>query len=80
MPEYQIKFDKTFAYEVESIFKQNNARYGYPRIQIVLENKGIKVSCSKVYRYMKLLNLYSNLRIKKFIKKPKENKKHESKI
>lgn len=40
----------------------------------MLANKGINANFAKVYRYMKLLNLYSNIRIKKFVKKPKEHK------
>lgn len=60
---------------MSKVFSDNNAKYGYPRIQIVLENKSIKASCTKVYRYMKIMNLYSDVREKSYKSKPKEIKR-----
>ncbi|WP_146063616.1 hypothetical protein [Entomoplasma ellychniae] len=58
IPDFQIKFDKSFAKQFKSVFYENNAKYEYQRTQIYLENFRVTASYSKVYRYMKLLNLF----------------------
>ena len=45
-----------------------------PRICILLNKYGIKCSKTKVYRYMKEMNLFSVIRVKKMHRKPKEIK------
>lgn len=56
------------------MFKQENGKYGYPRLTLLLNNIGVKVNKHQVYESMKRLNIISNLRLKKMNRKPKEKK------
>jgi len=48
--------------EITSIFFANHQRYGKRRIAAVLQNSGCKISSSTVGRYMRELNLYSEVK------------------
>ncbi len=59
--EENIKLDK----EIMEIYAESKRRYGSPKIQRKLENKGIKVSQKRVARRMKILGIRSIV-VKKF--------------
>ena len=52
--------------EIESIYHENQGRYGYRRITMELHNRGYRVNHKTVQRLMKELNLKCMVRIKKY--------------
>ena len=62
------KQDKHFPIkaEIESIYHENQGRYGYRRITMELHNRGYRVNHKTVQRLMKELNLKCMVRIKKY--------------
>lgn len=51
---------------IQQIFDENQGRYGYRRITLVLRNKGLKINHKTVRRLMSELGLKSLVRIKKY--------------
>ncbi|WP_339030190.1 IS3 family transposase [Spiroplasma endosymbiont of Cantharis nigra] len=72
--DYIIKIDINIAKEIKFHFFKYKGIYGSPRITICLKNKGIKISQNKVARIMRIYKMYSVIRVKKMIRKPKEKK------
>lgn len=66
---------KEIKQEVVTIFACNLGRYGYRRITLELHNRGYSINHKTVYRLMKILNLKSNIRIKKYRSYKGENGK-----
>jgi Transposase and inactivated derivatives len=52
--------------EIQNIFHINKGRYGYRRITLELKNRGYLINHKTVRRLMKVLNLKSMVRIKKY--------------
>ncbi|WP_342275062.1 IS3 family transposase [Spiroplasma endosymbiont of Cantharis lateralis] len=78
-PSFNYKFDEVLVDYILEIFNYYNHIYGYPRINIILKRfYNINFLNKLVYKYMKLLGLRSNIRIKRNIK-PKEIKVRNSK-
>ncbi len=49
--------DEAILKEIESIFKENNGKYGYPRITIELQNRGYNINKKRVARIMRENNI-----------------------
>nr|WP_281349617.1 IS3 family transposase [Spiroplasma tabanidicola] len=62
------------AYKIKDIFIKHNGIYRMPKIKIIVNNKGVIVSQTKVTRIMKIFKLYSIIRIKKMHRKQNEVK------
>ncbi|WP_339033583.1 IS3 family transposase [Spiroplasma endosymbiont of Cantharis rufa] len=71
---YIIKIDIYIAKEIKLLFFKYKGIYGSPRITICLKSKGINISQNKVARIMRIYKMYSVIRVKKMIRKPKEKK------
>ena len=52
--------------EINSIYHENQGRYGYRRITIELHNRGYRINHKTVQRLMKVLKLKCMVRIKKY--------------
>ncbi|WP_425057113.1 IS3 family transposase [Spiroplasma gladiatoris] len=44
------------AYKIKDIFMKRNGVYGVPRIKIILNNKGVMVSKTKIDKIIKIFN------------------------
>lgn len=68
---YLKQFEKNDKYsniraEITSIYHEHKGRYGYRRITLELKNRGYIINHKAVQRIMKLLNLKSTIRTKKY--------------
>ena len=52
--------------EIQLLFQQHKGNYGYRRITLELRNIGYTINHKTVQRLMQLLNLKSNVRVKKY--------------
>ena len=52
--------------EINSIYHENQGRYGYRRITMELHNRGYRINHKTVQRLMKVLKLKCMVRIKKY--------------
>ncbi len=64
---YHLKVSKTDKYymdkqAIKEIFEENKQRYGYRRITLTLQAKGVKINHKKVQRLMKMLNIRGKTR------------------
>ena len=53
--------DEAMRSRIQEIFEENNGRIGAERIRILLHNQGVIVSKKKIIRFMKQLELSSNI-------------------
>lgn len=53
--------DEDMRSRIQEIFNENNGRIGAERIRILLNNQGITISKKKIIRFMKQLELSSNI-------------------
>ena len=53
--------DEAMRSRIQEIFEENNGRIGAERIRILLHNQGVIVSKKKIIRFMKQLDLSSNI-------------------
>lgn len=53
--------DKDMRSRIQEIFNENNGRIGAERIRILLNNQGITISKKKIIKFMKQLELSSNI-------------------
>ena len=53
----KVRKDEAILKEIESIFEENNGKYGYPRITIELQNRGYNINKKRVARIMRENNI-----------------------
>ena len=53
--------DEAMRSRIQEIFEENNGRIGAERIRVLLHNQGVIVSKKKIIRFMKQLELTSNI-------------------
>lgn len=65
----QLKVNDKYSNEkkvITEIFHQNKGRYGYRRITLELNNRGIKLNHKTVYKLMNIIGLKCKVRMKKY--------------